>query len=126
MTIFMVAKSLANPPNGSYASQSAAIFWNENAAWGNTFLNPYQTSVPFRFGTNQVNNQPIYTRPGTIGQDFTVTRAVHDGTTDSLYVDGLLTLSQGGRMRLCMGLPGLGISVRGSTTLTLTARSAKS
>ena len=108
MTIFMVAKSLADPPNGSYASQSAAIFWNENSAWGNTFLNPYQTSVPFRFGTNQVNNQPIYTRPATIGQDFTVTRAVHNGTTDSLYVDGLLTLTQGGKSAVLHGTTGAG------------------
>jgi hypothetical protein len=108
MTIFMVAKSSANPPNGSYASQSAAIFWSENSAWGNTYLNPYQTSVPFRFGTNQVNNQPIYTRPATIGQDFTVTRAVHNGTTDSLYVDGLLTLTQGGKNAALHGTTGAG------------------
>jgi hypothetical protein len=100
MSIFMVAKSFTNPPSGSYASQAAAIFWNENALWGNTFVSPYQSSVPFRFGTTQVNNQPIYTRPVTIGQDFTLTRAVHNGTTDSLYVDGLLALRQQGKSEI--------------------------
>jgi hypothetical protein len=113
MSIFMVAKSFANPPSGSYASQAAAIFWNENALWGNTFVNPYQSSVPFRFGTTQVNNQPIYTRPVTIGQDFTVTRAVHNGTTDSLYVDGLLALRQGGKSTILNGTSGAGFIGRG-------------
>jgi hypothetical protein len=113
MTIFMVAKSFANPPTGSYASQAAAIFWNENALWGNTFVNPYQSSVPFRFGTTQVNNQPIYTRPVTIGQDFTVTRAVHNGGTDSLYVDGLLVLSQAGKSAVLNGTSGAGYIGRG-------------
>jgi Concanavalin A-like lectin/glucanases superfamily len=113
MSIFMVAKSFTNPPSGSYASQAAAIFWNENALWGNTFVNPYQSSVPFRFGTTQVNNQPIYTRPVTIGQDFTLTRAVHNGTTDSLYVDGLLALRQQGKSEILNGTSGAGFIGRG-------------
>jgi hypothetical protein len=113
MSIFMVAKSFTNPPSGSYASQAAAIFWNENALWGNTFVNPYQSSVPFRFGTTQVNNQPIYTRPVTIGQDFTLTRAVHNGTTDSLYVDGLLALRQQGKSAILNGTSGAGYIGRG-------------
>jgi Concanavalin A-like lectin/glucanases superfamily len=113
MTIFLVAKSFQNPPNGSYASQAAAIFWNENALWGNTFLNPYQASVPFRFGTTQVNNQPVYTRPVAIGQDFTVTRAVHNGATDSLYVDGVLALSRGGNNAVLNGTTGAGYIGRG-------------
>jgi Concanavalin A-like lectin/glucanases superfamily len=89
------------------------VFWNENALWGNTFVNPYQSSVPFRFGTTQVNNQPIYTRPVTIGQDFTLTRAVHNGTTDSLYVDGLLTLRQQGKSAIVNGASGAGYIGRG-------------
>jgi hypothetical protein len=113
MTIFLVAKSFENPPSGSYASQSAAIFWDENALWGNTFVNPYQSNVPFRFGTTQVNNQPIYTRPLTIGQDFTVTRAVHNGATDSLYVDGLLTLHRDGNYAVLNGTSGTGYLGRG-------------
>jgi hypothetical protein len=46
------------------------------------FVLPYQTSEPFRFGTEQVNNQSIYSRQVTVGQDFTISRAVHGKLTD--------------------------------------------
>ena len=108
MTIFLVAKPLIQPAASSYPSYAAAILWAENANWGNTFVSPYQTSENFRFGTEQVNNEPIYTRPVTIGQDFTISRAVHNGSTDSLYVNGLLALSQGGKNPVLAGTSGAG------------------
>jgi hypothetical protein len=114
MTIFLVGKSSANPPPGSYPSDAAAIFWNENAYWGNTFVSPYQTSETFRFGTTQAGNQPVYSRPVTIGQDFTITRAVHNGGTDSLYVDGLLALRQGNKLPVLSGTTGVGYIGRSS------------
>jgi hypothetical protein len=114
MTIFLVGKASGNPPNGSYASNAAAIFWNENAFWGNTFVSPYQTSEPFRFGTTQAGNQPIYSRPVTVGEDFTITRAVHNGSTDSLYVDGLLAVSQGNKLPVLNGTTGVGYIGKGS------------
>lgn len=113
MTVFLVAKSTVTPPAGSYASFAAAMLWNENANWGNTFVSPYQTSEAFRFGTMQTGNQPIYTRPKTVGQDFTVTRAVHDNNTDSLYVDGLLVLRQGNKLPVLAGTSGAGYIGRG-------------
>jgi Concanavalin A-like lectin/glucanases superfamily len=106
MTVFLVAKSAVDPLSGSWPSEAAAIFWNENASWGNTYVTPYQADVSFRFGTTQVNNQPIYTRPVAIGQDFTITRAVHNGSTDSLYVNGLLALSQGSKNSVLNGATG--------------------
>ena len=113
MTVFMVAKSAVDPAAGSYASFSSAMLWNENAAWGNTFVSPYQGSEAFRFGTTQVGNQPIYSRPATIGQDFTITRAVHNSDTDSLYVNGLLVLRQGGKLPVLAGTSGDGYLGRG-------------
>jgi Concanavalin A-like lectin/glucanases superfamily len=108
MTVFMVAKSTVDPLSGSWPSEAAAIFWNENASWGNTYVTPYQADVSFRFGTTQVNNQPVYTRPVPVGQDFTITRAVHNGSTDSLYVNGLLALSQGNKNSALNGMTGTG------------------
>jgi len=108
MTVFLVAKSAVDPLSGSWPSEAAAIFWNENASWGNTYVTPYQADVSFRFGTTQVNNQPVYTRPVAIGQDFTITRAVHNGSTDSLYVNGLLALSQGNKSPVLNGTTGAG------------------
>jgi hypothetical protein len=113
MTIFLVGKSNQDPPAGSSTSMAAAILWNENAPWGNTFLSPFQKDVAFRFGTTQPGNQPIYTRPTTIGGDFTVTRAVHDRTTDSLYVDGLRVLTQTGKNPVLSGTSGDGYIGRG-------------
>ena len=118
MTVFMVAKSYMNPPAGYYASNGAGIFWIENANWGNTFVSPYQSSETFRFGTEQTNNQPIYTRPATIGQDFSITRAVHDGATDSLYVNGLLALTQGSKSAVLAGTSGAGYIGRGLNNTT--------
>ena len=112
MTIFLVAKAFVNPSRTG-PSQASAIFWNENAYWGNTFVSPYQTSVPFRFGTTQAGNEPIYNRPLTIGQDFTVTRAVHDGGWDALYVDGLLALSQANKLPVLSGTNGTAYLGRG-------------
>jgi hypothetical protein len=112
MTIFLVAKALVNPSHAG-PSQASAIFWNENANWGNTFVSPYQTSVPFRFGTTQAGNEPIYNRAVTIGQDFTVTRAVHDGGFDSLYVDGLLALRQANKLPVLSGTTGAAYLGRG-------------
>jgi hypothetical protein len=108
MTVFLVAKSAVDPLSSSWPSEAAAIFWNENASWGNTYVTPYQADVSFRFGTTQVNNQPVYTRPVSIGQDFTITRAVHNGSTDSLYVNGLLALSQGNKNSVLNGMTGAG------------------
>jgi Concanavalin A-like lectin/glucanases superfamily len=113
MTVFLVAKSLVDPASQAFASQAAAIFWEENATWGNTFVSPYQASVPFRFGTTQAGNEPIYSRPSTIGQDFTVTRAEHNGDTDSLYVDGQLALCQGSKLPALGGTTGVGYLGKG-------------
>jgi hypothetical protein len=113
MTVFLVAKSAVDPLSGTYPSEAAAIFWNENASWGNTFVTPYQADVAFRFGTTQANNQPVYTRPVAIGQDFTITRAVHNGSNDSLYVNGLLALSQGNKSSVLNGTTGAGFIGQG-------------
>ena len=109
MTVFLVAKSAQDPPDSSYYSEAAAILWTEDAYWGNTFVSPYQTHVYARFGSTQVGNNLSYTRPGGgIGQDFTITRAVHNNETDQIYVDGLQVLSQGGKFPALGGVTGAG------------------
>jgi hypothetical protein len=64
---------------------------------GNEFFSPSQTNAFFRFGTTQVNNQPVYARPVNIGGDFSLTTAIHDSNTDSLFVNGILVLKQQGK-----------------------------
>ncbi len=110
MTVFLVANNAKDPPADSYFSEAAAILWTENALWGNTFVSPYQTNVYARFGTTQVGNNLGDTRRASgIGQDFTVTRAVHDKGTDEIYVNGLRVFSQGGKTHALGGVTGAGI-----------------
>jgi hypothetical protein len=109
MTVFLVANNAQDPPGDDYYSEAAAILWTENAFWGNTFVSPYQTHVYSRFGTTQVGNNLSYTRPASgIGQDFTVTRAVHNKDTDEIYVNGLRAFSQGGKLDALSGVSGAG------------------
>lgn len=109
MTVFLVANNAKNPPDDTYYSEAAAILWTENALWGNTFVSPYQTHVSSRFGTTQVGNNLSYMRPATgIGQDFTITRAVHANDTDQIYVNGFQVFSQGGKFSPLSGVTGAG------------------
>jgi hypothetical protein len=109
MTVFLVANSANDPPSDSYYSEAAAILWTEDALWGNTFVSPYQTHVNARFGTTQVGNNLSYSRPASgIGQDFTITRAVHDKDTDHVYVDSVEVFSQGGKLPALGGVTGAG------------------
>jgi hypothetical protein len=87
LTILLVAKSDQQPAN-LYPSSNSAIFWQENARWGNTYLSPYAGYVTYRFGTTQMNTDQVYTRPLTIGGDYSITMSVHNEGTDSLYVNG--------------------------------------
>ncbi len=108
MTVFLVAKAGIDGATGAY-SQNSAILWTENARWGNTFVSPYQTHAYARFGTTQTNNEIAHTRPGGgIGQDFSITRAVHNEGVDSLYVNGIRVFRQSGKLPVLGGVTGAG------------------
>jgi hypothetical protein len=101
MTVFLVSKS-TNDIGGWWENQP--LFWGETALWGTTFVTPSQSNVFFRFGTEQVNNQPIYARPVNFGGDYSLTTAIHDGDVDRLYVNGVLALRQGGKRTSLSGV----------------------
>jgi hypothetical protein len=94
MTVFLASQSYADA-GGWWENQP--LIWGETEPWGSTFFTPSQTNAFFRFGTTQVNNQPVYARPVDIGGSFTVTTAVRDGNTDSLFTNGVLALQQQGK-----------------------------
>ena len=100
MTVFMASQSYDDAPGWW---QNQALMWPETEQWGTTFFTPSQSNVFFRFGTGQVGNQPIRPRVTNIGGDFTVSTFVHDGTTDSLWVNGELALQQGGKQAVIQG-----------------------
>lgn len=115
MTVFMATQATWDA-GGWWENQ--ALMWPETEPWGTTFFSPSQTNVFFRFGTGQVENQPIRPRVSDIGGDFTVTTAVHDGTTDSLWVNGQLALQQGGKQAVIQGTSPnalIGVGLLGTT-----------
>lgn len=96
-TFAVVSVSAVDHAPGASGIRHALLFWNESASWGNTYLSPFQTSVHFRFGTAQVDNLPSFVRPSP-STSRSITIAIHDGTRDSLYVDGSLVLEQSGKL----------------------------
>ena len=113
MTIIMVAANQELPPGAPNPVQHAALFWNETAFWGGIVLTPYQNSVSLRFGTTQSGNSLLYNRPAPVGTAFTLNSAVKNGATDSLYVNGALVLSQGGKLTTIAGCQDTGNLGRG-------------
>jgi hypothetical protein len=113
MTLFIVAANTPSQTVGSSRAERAALFWNETADWGTVYLSPFQSTVSFRFGTTQPSNAPLYSRPSSIGANFTVTAALKNGTNDSLYVNGALALSQVGKLSSLAGCQSTGNVGRG-------------
>jgi hypothetical protein len=91
----IIASNTYGDPGGS---NNAALFWGEYAPWGLAFFSPSQSAVWWRFGTGQSGNNPSYQRLVNVAGDFTVTSFVHNGTTEYLYVNGLLAQQVGGRL----------------------------
>ncbi len=98
ITIALVGACTADRTGGSTNAESAALFWNETASWGTVYLSPFQSNLKFRFGTGQTGNLPGYTRPGSIGSAYSTTISVKNGATDSLYVNGVQVVNQGGKL----------------------------
>ncbi len=113
VTVFLVARANNDTSDGTYHSQHAALFWVENAYWGNTYVSPFQTHLAYRFGTTQIGNDPEVLRTSDIGGDFTLTTAVHNGSTDSLYVNGKLLDTETGRYSTLAGMTGKGFIGQG-------------
>ena len=113
MTVIVVAANSADRTGGSTNGESAAVFWNELNSWGSIYLSPFQTNVKFRFGTGQTGNLPSYTRPASIGNAFSVSTAIKNRTTDSLYVNGTLVVSQPGKLTTIANTQNLGNIGRG-------------
>jgi hypothetical protein len=103
MSLLLVAANTQNQNGGESGSERAALFWNETAGWGTVFLTPFQSSVNSRFGTTQVENRNNYLRPVSSGSSFTLSTAIKNGTTDSLYVNGTQVLNTGGKLPTIAG-----------------------
>jgi hypothetical protein len=95
MTIFLVSSCAKDSDGGGW---NAALSWNETVEWGSVFVNPGPSRIGFRFGTGQIQNSPGFARPTPAGAAASVVVLRKEGTTDSLYLNGSLALTQAGRL----------------------------
>lgn len=102
LTLVLVAANTQNQ-TGGFGPLNSALFWNETQSWGTVYLSPFPSSVALRFGTTQPGNLINYARPASVGSAFTVTTAIKNGSTDSLYVNGALVLSESGKLPTLAG-----------------------
>ncbi|MGH9697168.1 MAG: PKD domain-containing protein, partial [Bryobacteraceae bacterium] len=98
MTIVLVSSSAADKDGSWNGADSSPITWKETGAWGTVDLNPLQRYVKFRFGTGQVNNLPVYTRPSRVKSGYSVSTAIKNGSTESLFINGQSALTQSGKL----------------------------
>lgn len=103
MTVMMVAANATDHDPSLTGANHAALAWGESALWGTSYLSPFQSQVSFRFGTEQAGNRPIYTRPSSLGDCYSLSTSIHSGATDSLYVNGALVFSEGGKLASLSG-----------------------
>jgi hypothetical protein len=115
VTLVVVSSNSANREGTWAGVQYPALFWNETASWGSVHVSPFQSNAQLRFGTGQTGNTPVYTRPASIGTAFTVTTAVKNGTTDTLYVDGKSVLTLTGKFGTVRNTSAAGNVGRGTT-----------
>jgi hypothetical protein len=98
MTIALVSACDLNINGGTWGVERAPVYWEQTGEWGSVHLSPFQTNVKFRFGTGQLSNLPSYARPVSIGNAFSLSISVKNGTTDSLFVAGTQVASQSGKL----------------------------
>jgi len=113
MSLFLVANNSADRTGGSSQAGEAALFWNETVSWGTVYLSPYQSQVNFRFGTTQLNNRATYTRPVSIGAQYSLSTSIKDGATDTLYVNGQRVIRGEGKLAAIAGCTDTGNLGRG-------------
>ena len=87
MTIVMVTSYAGASVGSNNGDRCAALFVPETGSWGCVLVTPHNDQVITRFGAGQTNGFNRYTRPAPI-TGSTITAAVKNGTTESLYVDG--------------------------------------
>jgi hypothetical protein len=98
MTIFLVAAALEDRTGGVNGSGNAALFWHEAENYGTVVVSPFQTKIRFFFGTGQRQAIFSYTRPSSLGQGYSLTTAIKNGTSALLFVNGQESLRVTGQV----------------------------
>lgn len=106
MSVFIVSANTIDMSSRvtNAGAESSLLYWPETAWWGSTFFGAFQTSSHFRFGTTQVNNNPAYSMCTTRGGSFGLGEWIHNGTSDTMYLNGQNIATFGGKQPAIAGV----------------------
>jgi type II secretory pathway pseudopilin PulG len=107
MTAFVVSSASSDrDPNDDEGAYGAFYF---QGGWGGKlYVSPQQNAVSYKFGAPPEQGGVVYTRPSSIGTDFTLTGVVKDQGTENLYIDGVNVNTETGRSFPTAEIPGPG------------------
>jgi prepilin-type N-terminal cleavage/methylation domain-containing protein len=92
LSIIMVTSSLSNQdPEAAFTGGGfSPIYFEETGVHGSSWLSIHQNKITWRLGTGfyDADEPTVYTRPGSLGTNFSLTMLVRNGVTEDLYVDG--------------------------------------
>ena len=113
VTLFIAGSAAADVNGGGSGAYRAPLYWDETGTWGQVHLSPFQKAVNFRFGTGQTGNMITYTRPASIGSQWSVTAALKNGTSTSLFVNGSQVLTRTDQLPILTNISNTGNLGRG-------------
>jgi hypothetical protein len=88
MTLFLVAAAFEERAGGPTRAGHAALYWRELEDHGTVLLAPFPGTLRFGFGTGQPYAVVPYTRPDSLGPQYSLTTALKNGAEQVLFVNG--------------------------------------
>ena len=117
VTMFIVGANRSDQDTLPANVGDAALFWNEIGSWGTLYFSPLQRYLGIRFGTGQVGNDTLHTRPVSVEHSYTISAARKNGTTDQVFTNGVLAQQWTGRLpavAYCQDTASLGMGYQSS------------
>jgi hypothetical protein len=114
ITLAMVTACTQDFPS-STGSEHSVLYWPQGGANANAkvYFSSLQTRIGFKFGTGLPGEDVIYARPSPLRKEYTLTLAKKNGPTVWLFVNGRLTLSEGGKQPTIAGCQDSGVLGKG-------------
>lgn len=92
LSLIIVSRSLSTQdPEAAWTGGGfSPIYFEETGVHGSSWLSIHQNKITWRLGTGfyDADEPTVYTRPGSLGTNFSLTMLVRNGVTEDLYVDG--------------------------------------
>lgn len=93
ISLIVVSRSLsAQDPEAVWTRAGfSPVYFEETGTHGSSWLSIHQNKVTWRLGTGfyDADEPSVYTRPSSIGTNFSLTMLIRNGVTEDLYVDGV-------------------------------------